>query len=208
MDKVIAAAIFNDLVSRTPAAVLAAIELSDQPDDFDFITENSDVPLHCYQSVSKILLGEDNSSELPNRVSYVGGRAAAQGESGIDIMYASEEAAEFVREGVTPPDEEPACEYAYLKIVSRIQDLPADGSKDDLVRILDRRIKFLIDSKCRARRAEADEDTTPELDPTGIDNAINPNYGVICHWLKNITPSNSLEVASLYQVEFITVMTP
>lgn len=207
MDEVIRKYLMSDLVSRTPLDVLDAIAAYESPDDFAFIDDASKVPKHCYMSLSKMIFGADNkSTELASIITPIAGTGNPE-QFGIDLVYASEEAGEVP--GTMSPDGPAAAEYALLKILTRVKEINEDGSEDGLVRMVDNRIKFLIDYKCRVLRTDEDGDKlTGDLDPSGIDNALDPEYGVSCHWLKMLTSSNVLERSSLYRVEFCTLMTP
>lgn len=206
MDEVIRQYLISDVLSRTALDVLDAVSEFEDEEQFDFLDDASKVPKHCYLSLSKLIFGADNkTSDLSSFVTAVPGTGNPE-QSGIELMYASEEANEVP--GLNPPDGPAGAEYALLKIITRVKEVSDDGSEDRLIRQIDARIRFLIDFKARALRTEDGLRLTGELDPSGIDNMLDPEYGVTCHWLKMLTPSNVLEKVSLYRVEFCTLMTP
>lgn len=193
--KVIQGYLLADTISRTAQDVMNA-----NPGRF---ADASKVDPFMYLSLKDILSqngvigAEQNYSDF---VVYKYGTDLTMANLGIEMAYVAEEA-ENAPEGYR--SDEIGAEFGLLKILCRLN--PADADQNvNMTEQADLRIRDVIDANIRAQTKKI----PAVLDPTGIDNSVmapivsDPNAGVICRWMKFLTPPTGPEVVSVYSLQY------
>jgi hypothetical protein len=199
--KVLAKLIQDDITSRTAASVRT------NPKNAGKFATDADVPPFLCMCSGELLLGSGfDPVEFVNSVIYKYGSDLTDRDNGIELWAESQESAFSPDNLHGDHDDQIGAELQLVKILCRVGRI-ADDSKEDMVRQLDLRIRYLLDSRVRGEFKPPGFSTAMPaiLDPTGIDSSIDPELGIEVEWLKQQDNDNKKERISIYRCQFIRV---
>lgn len=196
---VLKAIIQADVVSKTAQNI---IDANVEDPQFDYLTIDN-VPIFNYQSACFIFNGQDNDTSFPKQIVAQFGENKVPATKGIQIAFLPEESVKIPRESFN--SDQVGAEYAMVEILYADAD-----ARDETLENLDRRVQYLLCSGQRSLRwtftltsnlPDIVGGYDSSIDPTGLDNTIDPNAGVTVFWLRH-THLTATMVKSLYCVNY------
>lgn len=215
---ILAETVKEDYVSRTYAQFITSLQRYLSPEEIiERFPDSTYVSPHLTMCCAELLFGTPAftaASFTPQQFQDVVigqyGEGLTDQQIGIEFKEPEEGDTLFLKEG--DDDDYEGADVSLVRVFTRIET-PIAGITFDSALMLQRRIRYILDSKIRAACWPPTFDsvnnpaTHRRTDPSGnvIDAAIDPQNGVICHYLRQVGADSIRERTGLYRCLFTTV---